>query len=81
LSFHYPDLTDYVAVAAAVTGLDVRTLITATKLDLAVSALHAPSVVFGEQDLYPDFVDKAAVLLVWLAKTIHCSTATSVPRG
>jgi death-on-curing protein len=68
VSVHYPDLTDYLAVAAAVTGLDVRTLTTATKLDLADSALHAPSAGFGEQDLYPDFVDKAAVLLVRLAK-------------
>ena len=68
MSVHYPDLTDYLAVAAAVTGLDVRTLTTATKLDLADSALHAPSAGFGEQDLYPDFVDKAAVLLVRLAK-------------
>jgi death-on-curing protein len=68
VSVHYPDLTDYLAVAAAVTGLDVRTLTTATKLDLADSALHAPAAGFGEQDLYPDFVDKAAVLLVRLAK-------------
>lgn len=68
MSVHYPDLADYLAVAAAVTGLDVRTLTTATKLDLADSALHAPSAGFGEQDLYPDFVDKAAVLLVRLAK-------------
>lgn len=68
MSVHYPDLTDYLAVAAAVTGLDVRTLITATKLDLADSALHAPSAGCGEQDLYPDFVDKASVLLVRLAK-------------
>jgi death-on-curing protein len=68
VSVHYPDLTDYLAVAAAVTGLDVRTLITATKLDLADSALHAPSAGFGEQELYPDFVDKVAVLLVRLAK-------------
>jgi death on curing protein len=42
--------------------------VTATKLDLADSALHAPSAGFGDQDLYPDFVDKAAVLLVRLAK-------------
>jgi death-on-curing protein len=68
VSVHYPDLTDYLAVAAVVTGLDARTLVTATKLDLADSALHAPSAGFGEQDLYPEFVDKAAVLLVRLAK-------------
>jgi death-on-curing protein len=68
VSVQYPDLADYLAVAAAVTGLDDHTLLTATKLDLADSALHAPSAGFGEQDLYPDFVDKAAVLLVRLAK-------------
>jgi death-on-curing protein len=68
VSVEYPDLTDYLAAASAVTGLDDKTLLTATKLDLADSALHAPSAGFGDQDLYPDFVDKAAVLLVRLAK-------------
>ena len=37
-------------------------------LDLADSALHAPSAEFGGEEFYPDFVDKAAVLLVRLAK-------------
>jgi len=68
VNVEYPDLADYLAVASAVTGLDDQTLLTATKLDLADSALHAPSAGFGEQDLYPDFVAKAAVLLVRLAK-------------
>lgn len=68
MSVQYPDLTDYLAVAAAVTGLDTQTLVAATKLHSADSALHAPSAGFGEQDLYPDFVSKAAVLLVRLAK-------------
>lgn len=70
MSVEYPDLTDYLAVAGAVTGLDDKTLLTATKLELADSALHAPSAGFGDQDLYPDFVDKAAVLLVRLAKNL-----------
>lgn len=68
MSVEYPDLADYLAVASAVTGLDDQTLLTATKLDLADSALHAPSAGFGEQDLYPDFINKAAVLLVRLTK-------------
>lgn len=68
MSVEYPDLTDYLAVAGAVTRLDDPTLLAATKLDLADSALHAPSAGFGEQDLYPELVDKAAVLLVRLAK-------------
>ena len=37
-------------------------------LDLADSALHAPAAGFGETEFYPDFVDKAAVLIVRLAK-------------
>jgi death-on-curing protein len=39
-----------------------------TRLSLADSALHAPRAGFGDVDLYPDFVDKAAVLLVRLTK-------------
>jgi death-on-curing protein len=30
--------------------------------------LHAPAAGFGETEFYPDFVDKAAVLIVRLAK-------------
>ena len=30
--------------------------------------MHAPSAEFGGEEFYPDFVDKAAVLLVRLAK-------------
>jgi len=39
-----------------------------TNIDLADSALHAPAAGFGDDDFYPDFVDKAAVLLVRLAR-------------
>ena len=42
MSVQYPDLTDYLVVAGAVTGIDDQTLLTATKLALADSALHAP---------------------------------------
>lgn len=65
---HYPDLADYIAIAAAVSGTDVKTLSASTKLGLADSALHAPLASFGDQEFYPDFCDKAAVLLVRLAK-------------
>lgn len=68
MSVEYLSLADYLAIAASVTGLDIDTLIKATKLDLADSALHAPSAGFGDTDFYPDFVDKAAVLLVRLAR-------------
>jgi len=68
VNIEYPDLADYLAIAAEVTGIDVKTLAGATKLDLADSALHAPSASFGGDEFYPDFCDKAAVLLVRLAK-------------
>jgi death-on-curing protein len=66
VTIKYLDLADYLAIAAEITGLDVRTLTTVTRLSLADSALHAPSAGFGDVELYPDFVDKAAVLLVRL---------------
>ena len=68
MSVEYLDLVDYIAIAAEVTGLSLRTLESVTKLDLADSALHAPSAGFGDIEAYPDFVDKAAVLVVHLAK-------------
>jgi len=53
VNVEYPDLTDYPAVAAEVTGTDLKTIANATKLDLADSALHTwtayPSIDEGEQ--------------------------------
>jgi death-on-curing protein len=66
VTVEYLDLADYVAISAAVTGLDVETVMKVANLDLADSALHAPAAGFGEEDFYPDFVDKAAVLVVRL---------------
>ena len=42
----------------------MTTLTKVTHLSRADSALHAPSPGFGDVDMYADFVDKAAVLLV-----------------
>ena len=68
MSTEYPDLIDFLAIAVAVTGLDLQTVINVTNLGLADSALNAPSAGFGDDDFYPDFVDKAAVLLVRIAR-------------
>jgi death-on-curing protein len=68
VSVRYVELADYLAISAEITGLDTPTLIRATKVDLAESALHAPAAGFGETEFYPDFIDKAAVLIVRLAK-------------
>ena len=68
MTVRYPDLIDYLSVAVEVTALDVDALSRVTNLDLADSALHAPAAGWGGEDFYPDFIDKAAVLLVRLAK-------------
>lgn len=68
MTIEYLDLADYVSIAAEVTGLDINAVLAVANLDLADSALHAPSAGSGDTDLYPDFVDKAAVLIVRLAK-------------
>jgi death-on-curing protein len=68
VTVRYLELDDYLAIAAEVTGQQVETLVNAAKTDLADSALHAPSASYGGQEFYPDFVDKAAVLVVRLAK-------------
>jgi death on curing protein len=68
VSVRYVELADYLAIAAEITGLDTATHIRVTKVDLAESALHAPAAGFGETEFYPDFIDKAAVLIVRLAK-------------
>lgn len=68
MSVEYLDLADYVGIAAAVTGLDEGLITKVAKLDLADSALHAPAAGFGDDDFYPDLVDKAAALIVRLAK-------------
>lgn len=68
MSVEYLDLSSYLAIAASVTGLDTTTLIKVTKLGLADSALHAPGAGFGDTDFYPDFIDKAAVLVTRLAR-------------
>ena len=68
MSTEYLELADYLAIAAEITGLDEQTIIKVTKLDLADSALHAPAAGFGEVEFYPDFIEKAAVLVTHVAK-------------
>ena len=67
MTVEYLDLADFIAIAAAVTGQSEATIQRVANLDLADSALHSPSAGFGDTEFYPDFVDKAAVLLVHLA--------------
>lgn len=66
MTVEYLDLADYIAISAEITGLDLETVMKVADLGLADSALHAPAAGFGDEDFYPEFVDKAAVLIVRL---------------
>jgi death-on-curing protein len=68
VSVEYLDLAGYIGIASEITGLDESVVVKVANLDLADSALHAPAAGFGDEEFYPDFVDKAAVLMVRLAK-------------
>ncbi|MDA8311131.1 MAG: Fic family protein [Actinomycetota bacterium] len=63
----YLSLAEYLWLAEQVTGIEAAVLSKAARIDLADSALHAPSASFGGQDFYPDVIDKAAVLTCRLA--------------
>jgi death-on-curing protein len=64
----YLSLAEALTVAEVVTGLDALTLARMSRLDLLDSALHAPQAGFGDEDFYPDFGDKAAVLVVRITR-------------
>jgi death-on-curing protein len=64
----YLDLADYLPIAEAVLNIPAETIARWPGIGLADSALHAPRAGFERVDLYPDVIDKAAVLCVRLAR-------------
>ena len=67
----YLTLAEALTIAEAVTGTSAAVLARASRLDLLDSALHAPrpgSVTSSSTPTSPDFADKAAVLVVRVAK-------------
>lgn len=56
----YVSLAEYLWLAEQVTGVDAAVLSKASRVDLADSALHAPAAGHGDQDFYPDLIDKAS---------------------
>ncbi len=65
---YYLDLPDYLTFVSIVADLSVATLVRMADVGLADSALHSPQAGWSEFDLYPGFVDKAAVLAVRLTQ-------------
>ena len=64
----YLTLAEALVIAEVVTGIDAATLARASRIELLDSALNAPQAGVGEEDFYPEFVDKAAVLVVRIAR-------------
>jgi len=63
----YLSLAEFWFLSELVTGIDAATLIRASRVDLADSALHAPQAGFDDTAFYPDVYDKAAVLACRIA--------------
>ena len=78
MTVEYLDLSDFLAIAAEATGLDVVTITKVTNLNLADSALHAPAAGFGDVDLYPDFVADCGAHHLHL-RTRVCRTSRRLP--
>ena len=64
----YLDLADYLLIAEAVLGVPAETIARWPGIGLADSALHAPASSFAGVELYPDLIDKAAVVCVRLSR-------------
>ena len=75
----YLDLADYLLLAGAALDRAPEAVFDIADLGLAESALHAPAATYGGVEFYRDLVTKARVLVVHLARTTRCPTATSAP--
>ena len=61
-------MAEALLIGEAVTGMETSTLARVSRVELLDSALHAPQAGFGAEDFYPSFVEKAAVLVVRIAR-------------
>lgn len=68
MGWRYLDLADYLLIAEAVLEIPAEQLAQLKRLGLAESALNAPAGGYGEDEAYPDFETKAAVLCWHLVK-------------
>ena len=72
-----PDLADYLLIAEAVLGVPAEEIARWPGIGLVDSALHAPAAAFESVELYPNVIDKAAVLCVRLARNHPLPDGTS----
>jgi death-on-curing protein len=64
----YPEFGDFCDVAAEVLGIAPEQVANLPNVGLAESALAAPRAGFGEVEVYPTLLEKAAILLERLAR-------------
>lgn len=65
---NYLGLAETLLIAEAVTGIEALVLARTSRVELLDSALQAPMAGFGDVDLHPTLLEKAAVLCVRIAK-------------
>lgn len=68
MSVHYPEFGDFCDVAADVLGTTPEQVVRFPNIGLAESALAAPRAGFGDVEVYPTILEKAAILLERLAR-------------
>lgn len=64
----YLSLGEALVIAEAVTGIPAAVLAKGSGIGLLDSALHAPQASFAGHELYPAFIDKAAVLAIRIVR-------------
>lgn len=65
---YYPEFGDFCDVAASILGIAPEQIARLPNVGLAESALAAPRAGFGDVEIYPTILEKAAILLERLAR-------------
>ena len=68
MALNYPEFGDFCDIAAEILGTTPEHISRLPNVGLAQSALAAPRAGFGDTDLYPTLLEKAAILLERLAR-------------
>jgi death-on-curing protein len=68
MSVYYPEFGDLCDVAADILGITPEQIARLPNVGLAESALAAPRAGFGDVEVYPTILEKAAILLERLAR-------------
>jgi death-on-curing protein len=68
VALSYPEFGDFCDIAAEILGTTPEHISRLPNVGLAQSALAAPRAGFGDTDLYPTLLEKAAILLERLAR-------------